>query len=101
MIKVEVEVNEAAYTFSKGMAKFMVAMQKEVKDNGGWSAGDDLPGIVSSAVTDLLPNMVNILTMKEEYEKDKKAFVQAVVLGMAEMVEAFGEEEEGKGKGKV
>ena len=93
MMKIEVEVNKSAYEFSQGLSKFVVVMMNEIKDNGGWSVTDDMPAIIASSVADLLPNMANVLTLGEEYAKDKKAFIQAMVIGMAEMAEIFTKEE--------
>jgi len=95
-IKVEVEVNESAYEFTKGISKFIVVVQREVADNGGWAAGDDLPGIIASAVSDLGPALTNVMGLGEEYAKNKKEFIQAMVVGFSEMAEILAQKPEVK-----
>lgn len=88
-MKVEVEVSKESYELASGLAKFMAAVKKEIEDNGGWSATDDVPGIIAASVTELLPAMDGVMSIAAEIEEDKTAFAKGVALGLSEIVEIF------------
>jgi len=95
-MKVEVEVSKEAYELMSGLARFIKKVKLEVDDNGGWSATDDIAGIIAASVTDLMPALEGVMSISKEMEEDKTAFTKGVALGLSEMVEIFLQEKEEK-----
>jgi len=93
-MKVEVEVSDSAYAVASGVAKFVAAIVAEVKDNGGWDAGDDLPGIMTSSITDLLPAITAATDLGEELEENKVAFYKSMMIGLSDIADVFVKKEE-------
>ena len=91
---VEVEVSEKSYRLVKGFSGFIKKVKTEVQDNEGFSALDDLPGIFSAAVSDLVPAMEGITTIGEDFRANKKAFIRGVLVGLDELVAIFVEEDQ-------
>jgi len=90
---IEVEVSQKAYALVKGFSSFIKKVKEEVQDNEGFSAVDDLPGILGAAVTDLVPAFDGITTIGEDFKSNKKAFIRGVLIGLDELVQIFVEEE--------
>lgn len=92
-MEVKVEVADHAYKFSSGLAKAIKKIVVEIEDNGGFNVGDDLAGIVSVALTDLVPALTHIAELKQEAKNDKIEFYKGILLGVSDLVEVFVEKE--------
>ena len=88
-MKVEVEVAKEPYELAQGLAKFVAAVKAEIEDNGGWSSVDDLPGVISAAVTELLPAVQGMAEVPEEMRGDPVSFGKGLALGLADLAQVF------------
>lgn len=93
-LEVTAEVAKESYELASGLAKFAAVVKKEVDDNGGWEMGDDLPGVIQAAVSELLPALDGVTKLSSEIKEDKVAFAKGVLLGLSELVEVFVPSEE-------
>lgn len=91
--KVEIEVSKEMYELGKGLTDFVAAVKKELDDNGGWDAADDLPGVISAAVMSLLPAMEGVSNISLELEEDKAAFARAVLVSLSGIADVFTKKE--------
>lgn len=79
-MKVEVEVSKEAYELGAGIAKFHAVVKTALAD--GWQIGQDIPPIMSSALSDLVPAMQGADQVSAE-SKDMQAFSNAIFLGLS------------------
>lgn len=73
-------VAEKTYKALKDVADFVAAVQKSLAD--GWQPGQDLPAILTAAVSELAPALGELGAIVEEC-KDQKAAIKAVALAVA------------------
>ena len=90
MENIQVAVPKEIYEAGLGLAAFINVCRQALKD--GFKAGDDIPAILTSAMTDLLPHLQAITAMEEEFKADEiaaaNALLQALVIPMVkELVE--------------
>lgn len=78
--KVEVEVSKEAHELGEGIQKFVKAARQALAD--GWQPGQDLPVILSSALSDLAPALQGAEKIAAE-QADKQAFANAVYLSLS------------------
>jgi hypothetical protein len=86
---VTIEVSKEAYELSEGLANFAEAVVNEIRDNGGWDMGDDLPAVISAAVTDLIPAIQGFQDISKEFQDDKKALLMGVMVNLGKMAGIF------------
>lgn len=79
-VKVEIELPKEAYELAKGLGLFAAAVKKAMAD--GWQVGSDIPVIISSAVTDLVPALNGIDKLDDEAKADPIGLGQAVIEGL-------------------
>lgn len=87
-IEKTVELSKETYELGEGLAKFIIAVRKAVED--GFSYGDDLPDIIASAVSDILPALDGSTEIGAEFKEDPRVFAQTVLLIGTRIVEELG-----------
>ena len=83
-----IEVSKETYELGEGLAKFVMAVKEATDD--GFSYGDDIPDIISSAVRDLLPALDGVSDIGQEFKEDPRVFAQTVLLIGTAIVEQLG-----------
>jgi len=68
-----------------GVAKFLKILKEESKDGLDVS---DIPTVLSSAMTDLLPAMEGVSVISQEATHDREAFINASALAGAKIINA-------------
>lgn len=87
MIRVTVDVSKETYEFGIGLSKFIAAVRASLDD--GFQYGDDIPDIVSSAISDLLPSLDGLSAISDEYSENPEIFFRTVSLIGLEVVKAL------------
>lgn len=82
VLKIEVVVAKDTYELGKAVYDFINTCKKSLDD--GWQVGNDLPVIVTSALTQFLPGLQGFENISKEWE-NKEAFVNAVMLTMGQI----------------
>lgn len=85
-VKVELECSKETYELGKGLADFVSAVKVALAD--GWQLGSDIPVVISSALSTLVPAVDGVTKVKAELEEDKKAFINAAVATGAAIMNA-------------
>lgn len=90
MLKVEraLSVPKETDDFTDGLAVFVVTTIKEIKDNGGFSVGDDLPGVAVAAMA-LVPHLTAAMSMGVEMKEDVAGFLACWALAGAKIAGAL------------
>jgi len=86
-LTIETEVSKEAYELAQGLGKFAVAIRDAVKD--GWQTGEDLPLLVASALTDLVPSAAGAEKLGDEAKEDPFAFGKAFALAGTDIAQSF------------
>ena len=76
--QVQVEVTEGSYDLGQGIARFVGAVKTALAD--GWQTGDDLPAIVTAAMTNLVPYVGALGNIGDEKDENAGAFLNAWLL---------------------
>jgi hypothetical protein len=84
--KVQVDVSKEAYELGQGVAKFVGALAKALKD--GWQVGSDLPVVVAATLGDLVPALQGVEKLPAEAMAETGPFATALFLGVADCVKA-------------
>ena len=87
-MEVNVKVSKESWELGQGVARFIGTCVKASQD--GWSYGDDIPTIVSSAISNLLPALDGISSIASELENDQEAFYNTVSLIGVEVLKSAG-----------
>ena len=82
---ITVKVSKESYELGEGMASFIGAVKAALAD--GWNLGDDLPAIVSAAMTNLVPAVDGLTELDDEWAEDKASFMRAWALAGAQVFE--------------
>jgi len=82
---VTVAVSKESYELGEGMANFIGAMKAALAD--GFQVGEDIPLLVSAAVTNLVPAVDGITDIGAEWTEDRAAFMRAWALTGALVLE--------------
>ena len=93
-----VRISKETYELGEGISKFIAVCVKATKD--GWQYGDDLPSIISSAVSDLLPSLDGVQSIASEFSNDQEAFYATVSLIGIEILKAAGAIKSGRPSSK-
>lgn len=83
-VKLEVEVAKEAYELGEGLSAMVLAVKDALKD--GFQAGQDLPVVISAAVTKLVPAVEGLDKLDDEMKEDAKAFLDAFYLSLGKGV---------------
>lgn len=84
---VTVKVSKEAYELGEGLKKFVLSIKGALAD--GWQPGQDIPVVLTAALSDLVPAVQGVEKVKEEVKEDLEAFVSALVLPAKEMAFAL------------
>lgn len=84
-VEVKVVVAKEAYEGAKGLFDFADVVLKAAAD--GWQVGQDLPTIMTAALTTLVPALQGLDKVKAEYAASKKEVVYAVTLPAVDFAE--------------
>ena len=87
-VKLTIEVPKESHEFLEAMANFVATAAKEIKDNGGYSAGDDLPGIIVAALA-LIPALAGLMSISAEAKEHTQGFVVSLSLAVGKMTSAL------------
>ena len=83
-LKIEVEVPKEAYELADGLAKIVGSVKSALAD--GWTPGSDIPVIVTSSLTHLVPAIQGVDQLDDEAKADPAGFSKALALGIADAV---------------
>ena len=89
-VKAEVELPKKTYELATALAKFAQVCIKEVNDNGGFSAGDDLPAVAIAAI-EMLPSLSDLTSLADESKQNAGAFIAAIAIAFAPVTELIRE----------
>jgi len=84
---VTVECSKETLEALQNSAEFVKATRQALAD--GWQLGQDLPVLMTAALTQLVPALSALDNVKDELAENRKAFERAVALGSADLVDAF------------
>lgn len=84
-VPVQVSVAKETYELCKGLSDFGVALAGAVAD--GWQVGKDLPVVLSSALSILVPALQGAEKIKDEYAANKSEVLLAAVLPVVTFIE--------------
>ena len=79
-----VQVAENTYAVMQDLTQFLNTVKVCVED--GWQPGADLPAIMISAMTNLVPMLAKISGISGEISSDKPSFERAIACGVVDMV---------------
>ncbi len=85
-VMVQTEVAKEVYELGVGLDKMVGAVQHALKD--GWQPGQDIPVLLTSAMTDLVPAIQGAEKIAEE-AKDVQAFANGLYLGLGQTAFRF------------
>lgn len=80
VVKREVECAKETLELGEGLAKFVSSLQGALAD--GWQSGQDLPVLLSAALTDLVPAVQGVEKIKDEV-KDPQSFSNGIYVGVS------------------
>lgn len=83
-----IEVSKETYELGEGLTKFIDSCFEALED--GWQYGDDLPDIISSAVSNLLPALDGASLISDERKKNPRAFYTTISLMIVDIADAAG-----------
>lgn len=84
-LSIEVEVSKETYELGMAVGSMISGIKGALED--GWDLGEDLPAIVQAVVRNLGETMEGIREAGDEWEEDPQAFIAAVSLSIAEVME--------------
>lgn len=84
---VEVELPKEVHELSEGVAKFVGALRVALAD--GFQLGDDLPALVTAALSDLVPAVEGLDQVDDEFREDPSGVIKAVGLSVSDIVGEF------------
>jgi hypothetical protein len=86
-IDVSVSVSKEAYELGQGVAGFVGALKVALEN--GWQTGEDLPAVVTAAISNLVPALEGVSKVGDELKEDKAAFAKALGLSTADIIGKF------------
>jgi len=86
-IPVTVEVSKEIYELGEGLGDFALAVKTALAD--GFSVGDDMPQLITDAVTHLIPAIEGVTLLDDEYAEDKEAAIKAALVSLIPKVFAL------------
>lgn len=85
-VKIELECAKESYELGKGVQDLVEAIRVALSD--GWNTSEDLPAIITAAVTKLAPAIQGADKVSEE-AKETPEFVNAIYASLAPIVWSF------------
>lgn len=79
-LEVKLEVSKEIYELGKGLGDFVTAIKGALDD--GWQAEQDLPVLLTEAITKLAPAVQGIELIDDEWAEDKEAAIQAILVSL-------------------
>ena len=83
----EVQLAEQVYEAVHGLATFGAVVKTQLAD--GWSMADDLPVLLTAALSKLVPAIEGLDQFDDEFSEDPVAVLQAVVEGFKPFLAAL------------
>ena len=80
IVEKNVKMSKNTLETIEGLSDFIIVCREALKD--GFQYGDDIPDIVSSALSDLIPILDNLDDIASEFSEDPAAFAQAISYGV-------------------
>ena len=80
-------VEKEVYEMALNLRDFVGAVKQAMAD--GWQPGQDLPILLTAALTNLVPALQKINQIAPNLAEDKVAFVKALTLGLEEIAFLF------------
>jgi hypothetical protein len=87
LIEVTSKVSKESYELGQGIVKFASAIKSALSD--GWQPGQDIPLILTAAMTDLVPSFQGVDAVGTEFEEHRSAFLKAWALCGVEIADVF------------
>ena len=84
---INLTVSKETYELGIGLAEFIGQVKNALED--GWQPGEDLPVMLTSALSVLAPSLQGIEKIKGEYEDNPDAFANAVAITGSEIFKAL------------
>ena len=84
-VKIEVEVPKETQEFCNGLTSFIDKLMQEIKDNGGWAMGDDLPGVAMAAIA-FMPALNGVMSLSAEAKEHTEGFTAALAITVGKIV---------------
>ena len=84
-VEVKVQVGKEVYELGQGVAGFVTAVSQALKD--GWQIGQDIPVVMSAALTQLVPALQGVEQIPAEYATSHKAVVFGALLPLSDAIE--------------
>lgn len=91
LVKRELDCAKETVEFGEGLAKLVNATREALSD--GWQTGEDLPAIITSAVSDLVPALQGMEKISDEL-KTVPSFANAVYASLTPIFWSFLKKEE-------
>lgn len=82
-----IEVPEAVDAFGEKLKNFCLALDKAIED--GWQMGQDLPVLMSAAITELVPAISQVKAAGEDLKAYPYESGKCLALHLADVVKAF------------
>lgn len=86
-IKIEVEVSKEAHEVGVALLGVLKAVKLALAD--GFQVGQDLPVLITAAISELPKAIEGVDKLPEEAKQDTVAFIKALTLPVADMVEVL------------
>ena len=86
-VTVSVEVSKEAHELAQGVCEMVLAVKAAMAD--GWQTGQDVPVLITAALTTLAPAITGVEQLGDELKEDPAAFASAIALPVGEMVSAL------------
>lgn len=80
---VEVQVTKEAYELAEGLKQIVMAIQEATTD--GWQTTQDLPVIITKAITNLVPAIAGAEKISEEAKEELEAFATGLMIKSKEI----------------
>jgi hypothetical protein len=83
-MELQVTVPDASGQFAAKLAAFVAANKKAFED--GWQGGSDVPAILASALSDLLPAIAKLGEVKDDMHKDAFGVALAIQIELKKVL---------------
>jgi hypothetical protein len=83
-MQLQVQVAGRSYELVTGLGQFVSTLKGCLED--GWQPGQDIPAILVSAITNLLPPITKMDELLDEIHNDREGVYKALSVGVVEMI---------------
>lgn len=85
--KIEVQVSKESYELGQGFVRFASAIKNALAN--GWQPSQDIPVLLTAAMTDLVPAFNGVDKVGTEFEEARAAFLKAWAITGVDMADLF------------